>query len=164
MSLTVKGQTDAYLLMSTVPLVLNSLAGIAVGSHSKRKHTGELTCCYKPGISWEAWSALDNALRKTGHNYNFSETRLQFFQGFLFDGKSLPKKESRGALAKHQRYAQAAGKGLARVGENSPDFRAIFPGAPGGRHRQVELFAYLQAAEFRNRDRSAVGFSNRPGL
>ena len=66
--------------------------GIDVVLRSKRKHTTELTCFYKPEISWKAWSAPDHAHQKTGRNYNFLETQLQFFPGLLFDGKFLPEK------------------------------------------------------------------------
>jgi len=92
MSLTVKGQTDACSYVYSAMGSYSMFPGIDVVSRSKRKHTTKLTCCYKPKISWEAWSAFDHTRRQTGHNYNFPETRLQFFHGFLFDGKFLPEK------------------------------------------------------------------------
>jgi hypothetical protein len=38
------------ILMSTVPLALISLAGIAVGSRNKCKHVSKLNYDYKPGV------------------------------------------------------------------------------------------------------------------
>lgn len=95
--------------------------GIDVVLCSKCKHTAELTCFYKPEILWEAWSASDHAHRKTGRNYNFLETQLQFFPGFLFDGQFLPQKWKTVELSRSvSGTPKRLVKDWQRLGENSP--------------------------------------------
>ena len=92
MSLTVKRQTDAYLLCLQCHGFLLNVPRYRCRVVQQMQTHSRTHLFLQTGNLVESLVRSDHAHRKTGRNYNFLETQLQFFPGFLFDGKFLPEK------------------------------------------------------------------------